>query len=328
MKKAFITGITGQDGSYLAELLLSKGYEVHGLVRPQVFEQTADSLGRIHAIRADITLRPGALEIYESVLEIVKSIQPDECYHLAAVQAPRERSVAHTQEMFAVNINGTFHLLTALRAVAPQCRMYFAGSSEMFGTAEEAPQRETTPFHPRSPYGISKVAGFDLTRHYREEYSMFACSGILYNHESERRGLQFVTRKITNAVAKIKYGLQDNLALGSLDARRDWGYAPEYVEAMWLMLQQERPDDFVIATGTTHSVEEFVAAAFGEVGLDWRQYVTINEQLARGSESTPLVGDAAKARSVLGWQPQTDFAALIKKMVRHDLELLKKTHVS
>jgi len=318
MKKAFITGITGQDGSYLAELLLQKGYEVHGLVRRVAIEDPAQRLGRIRHILDKIILHSGSLESYASIFSVVEKINPDECYHLAA-QSFVAVSFEDSFSTLNTNINGTLYVLAALKECAPHCRFYFAGSSEMFGKVRETPQNEQTPFHPRSPYGISKVAGFDITRNYREAYGMFCCSGILFNHESERRGREFVTRKISSGVAAIKAGRQEKLHLGNLEARRDWGYAPEYVEAMWRMLQQDEPDDYVIATGETHSVGEFAAAAFAAVGLDWHEYVVIDEQLKRPAEVDLLVGDITKAKEKLGWRPQVSFQELVRIMVTHDI---------
>src|SRR5205809_4978367 len=266
-KCALITGITGQDGSYLAEFLLAKGYDVHGIVRRVALHDPEHRLSRILGIRNQIQLHAASMESYASLHQVVESVRPSECYHLAA-QSFVSYSFDDEFSTLNTNINGTHYLLAALKNLAPKCRFYFAGSSEMFGKAEEVPQRETTKFHPRSSYGISKVAGYELTRNYREAYGMHASCGILFNHESPRRGFEFVTRKITSHVAKIKLGLAKDLKLGNLDAYRDWGHAQEYVRAMWLMLQQDEPDDFVIATGKTHSVREFLEMAFGHVGLD------------------------------------------------------------
>ncbi|PIR93561.1 GDP-mannose 4,6-dehydratase [Candidatus Falkowbacteria bacterium CG10_big_fil_rev_8_21_14_0_10_43_10] len=321
MKKALITGITGQDGSYLAELLLNKGYEVHGIVRHVALEEPEHRLWRINSIANRVILHPGSMESYGSIFNIVEKVKPDECYHLAA-QSFVAVSFEDVFSTFNTNINGTLHMLAALKERAPRCKFYFAGSSEMFGKAETIPQNEKTLFHPRSPYGISKAAGFEITRNYREADGIFACSGILFNHESERRGIQFVTRKITDGVARIKLGKQSKLLLGNLDAKRDWGYAPEYVEAMWLMLQQGKPDDYVIATGETHSVKEFAQTAFNAAGLDWRQYVEVDERLKRPAEVDLLIGDISKAREKLSWQPRISFCELVKKMVEHDLERL------
>src|SRR6266446_1575885 len=270
-KKALITGITGQDGSYLAEHLLGLGYEVHGLVRRVALEDPQRRFTRIEHLVDKITLHPASLESYPSIFHVVSRHEFDECYHLAAQSFVAE-SFADGFSTMNTNINGTHYMLAALRELRPQCRFYFAGSSEMFGKVEETPQNEKTRFHPRSPYGISKVAGFELTRNYREAYDMFCVSGILFNHEGPRRGFEFVTRKITSTVARIKLGLANELRLGNLEAKRDWGHACEYVRAMWLMLQQEAPDDFVVATGETHSVREFCEAAFSVVGLDYNEY--------------------------------------------------------
>ena len=317
-KKALITGITGQDGSYLAEYLLSLGYEVHGLVRRVAFEDPQRRFTRIEHLLNKLTLHPSSLESYPSVFHVISKHQFDECYHLAAQSFVAE-SFADGFSTMNTNINGTHYVLAALRELQTQCRFYFAGSSEMFGKVREVPQKETTPFHPRSPYGISKVAGFDLTRNYREAYGMFCLSGILFNHESPRRGFEFVTRKITSGVARIKTGQQTELRLGNLDARRDWGHARDYIRAMHMMLQQDQPEDFVVASGESHTVREFCELAFGEVGLDFHEYVVEDEKFYRPAEVESLIGDATKARSVLGWKPEYTFAGLIKEMVRHDL---------
>ena len=319
MKRAFITGITGQDGSYLAEHLLGLGYEVHGLVRRVALEDPARRFARISHLLDRVRLHPASLESYASIFSIFSKNQFDECYHLAAQSFVAE-SFADGFSTMNTNINGTHYMLAALRELAPGCRFYFAGSSEMFGKVAEVPQREATPFHPRSPYGISKVAGFELTRNYREAYGMFCCSGMLFNHESPHRGYEFVTRKITSTVAKIKLGLADELQLGNLDARRDWGHAADYVRAMWLMLQQEAPDDYVVATGESRSVRDFCEMAFAEAGLDYRDHVRVDERLLRPAEVDLLVGDASKARRVLGWEPRYTFAELVSEMVRADLE--------
>jgi len=316
--RALITGITGQDGSYLAELLTSKGYEVHGLVRRVAFEDPAHRLGRLEAVRDRITLHAASLESFASLFKVVSDIAPDECYHLAA-QSFVSYSFDDEFSTFNSNINGTHYVLAALRQVNPRCKFYFAGSSEMFGKVEEVPQTERTRFHPRSTYGISKVCGYELTRNYREAYDAFAVSGIMFNHESPRRGYEFVTRKISSGVARIVAGQAKELRLGNLDAKRDWGHAREYVDAMWLMLQQSEPDDFVIATGETHSVREFCELAFSTVQLDYRDYVTVDERFFRPAEVELLVGDASKARKVLGWQPQISFQSLVREMVLEDV---------
>ncbi len=323
-KKALITGITGQDGSYLAEHLLSEGYEVHGLVRRVALEDPERRTGRIAHLLDRVTLHAASLESYPSIFSVVSHVEFDECYHLAAQSFVAE-SFADGFSTMNTNINGTHYVLAALRELRPKCRFYFAGSSEMFGKVREVPQKETTPFHPRSPYGISKVAGFELTRNYREAYGMFCASGILFNHEGPRRGFEFVTRKITSTVAKIKLGVASELRLGNLDAKRDWGHARDYVRAMYLILQQEGPDDFVVATGETHSVREFCELAFAEVGLDYREYVKTDPRFQRPAEVDLLVGDSTKARSALGWSPDYTFARLVGEMVQSDLEAVAKS---
>src|SRR6476646_8965424 len=282
-RKAFITGITGQDGSYLAELLLSKDYEVHGLVRRVALEDPAHRLGRIAHVRDRLILHAGSLESFPSLYQIVRQVQPHECYHLAS-QSFVSYSFDDEFSTLNTNINGTHYLLAAVKEAAPACRFYFAGSSEMFGKAEEVPQTELTRFHPRSAYGISKVAGFDLTRNYREAYGLYAACGILFNHESPRRGFEFVTRKITSGVARIRAGAATELKLGNIDAKRDWGHAADYVKAMWLMLQQDEPDDYVVATAETHSVREFAQLAFQYAGLDYQKHVVTDPQLYRPAE--------------------------------------------
>ena len=315
--RALITGITGQDGSYLAELLLSKNYEVHGLVRRVAIEDPKHRLKRIEHLGEKVKLHAGSLESFPSVHQVFREVEPDECYHLAA-QSFVSYSFDDEFSTLQTNINGTHHVLAALRAIVPACRFYFAGSSEMFGKVAETPQRETTRFHPRSAYGISKVAGFDLTRNYREAYGIHASSGILFNHESPRRGYEFVTRKITSGVARIVAGKSDPVRLGNLDAKRDWGHAKDYVEAMWMMLQQDTADDYVVATGHTHSVREFVELAFGTVGLDYREHLVIDPQLYRPAEVELLIGDPAKAAERLGWTSKTGFESLVWEMVEAD----------
>lgn len=317
-KRALITGITGQDGSYLSELLVSKGYEVHGLVRRVALEDPAHRLGRLETIRDEVTLHAASLESFASLFKVVSDVNPDECYHLAA-QSFVSYSFDDEFSTFNTNINGTHFLLAALRQVSPRCRFYFAGSSEMFGKVEEVPQTERTVFHPRSTYGISKVCGYELTRNYREAYDAFAVNGILFNHESPRRGYEFVTRKITSGVARIATGQANELQLGNLEARRDWGHAREYVEAMWRMLQQPEPDDFVVATGETHSVREFCELAFSTVDLDYREYVKVDKRFYRPAEVDLLVGDASKARRVLDWEPKIRFRELVREMVLEDM---------
>jgi GDPmannose 4,6-dehydratase len=320
MKKALITGITGQDGSYLAELLLSKGYQVHGILRRVALEDPEHRLWRIRHILKRIVVHSGSLESFASLFNVVHKIKPDECYHLAAQSFV---SYSFEDEFSTVNsnINGTHYILSAVKELAPKCKFYFAASSEMFGKVKETPQNENTPFHPRSPYGISKVAGFDLTRNYREAYGLFASSGILFNHESPRRGFEFVTRKITNAVARIKFGLDKELRLGNLEAKRDWGFAGDYVEAMWLMLQQNKPDDYVIATGETHTIREFVKLAFNYIGLNYKKYVVIDKNFYRPAEVNILMGDYAKAKKELGWKPKVRFEELVKMMIDADLNM-------
>lgn len=322
MKKAFITGIDGQDGSYLSEFLLDKGYEVHGMVRRVALEDEEHHLWRLKHILGKIKLHPASLESYPSIFKLIEKIKPSECYHLAA-QSFVSYSFEDEFSTINTNINGTHFVLSAVKEKAPKTKFYFAASSEMFGLVRETPQNEKTPFHPRSPYGISKVAGFDLTRNYREAYGLFACNGILFNHESPRRGFEFVTRKITNRIAEIKMGLEKELRLGNLEAKRDWGFAGDYVKAMWLMLQQNKPDDYVIATGETHSVKEFVKLAFEYVGLDWKDYVSVDKTFYRPAEVHLLKGDYSKAKRLLGWKPETDFKGLVKMMVDADLAKLK-----
>lgn len=320
-KRALITGITGQDGSYLAEFLLSKGYEVHGLVRRVALEDPEHRLSRIHSILERVQLHAASLESYASIHHVIEKAKPEECYHLAA-QSFVSYSFDDEFSTLNANINGTHFLLAALKNLAPKCRFYFAGSSEMFGKAEEVPQHERTRFHPRSSYGISKVAGFDLTRNYREAYQMHCSSGILFNHESPRRGFEFVTRKITSGVARIRAGRTTELPLGNLEAKRDWGHAREYVSAMWLMLQQPEPDDYVIATGESHSVREFAELAFAHAGLDYRKYVVQDPTLYRPAEVNVLRGDTAKARRVLGWKHEVSFEELVREMVEADCRAL------
>lgn len=322
-KRALITGITGQDGSYLAELLLKKGYEVHGIVRRVALEDTEHHLWRIRHIMKRLILHSGSMESYASIFKIIENVKPRECYHLAA-QSFVSYSFEDEFSTINTNINGTHFLLSSIKEKSPQCRFYFAGSSEMFGKVREVPQNENTPFHPRSPYGISKVAGFDLTRNYREAYGLYASSGILFNHESPRRGYEFVTRKISMGVARIKLGLADSLMLGNLESKRDWGYAKDYVEAMWLMLQKDKPDDYVVATGETHSVKEFAKIAFACAGLDWKKYVRVDKAFYRPAEVQVLVGDYRKAAAELNWRPKVKFQELIEMMVASDIEMLQK----
>jgi len=329
-RRVLITGITGQDGSYLAELLLTKGYEVHGIVR----RASSFNTGRLQQIYEDIhepnpnlILHYGDLSDGTSLSNLVFSIEPDEIYNLGAQSHVR---VSFDQPLYTVDIGalGTLRLLEAARQLhrRKEVRLYQASSSEMFGKVHEVPQSETTPFHPRSPYACAKVYSYHQTVNYREAYGMFACNGILFNHESPRRGETFVTRKITRAATRIREGLQDKLFLGNLDAKRDWGYAKDYVEAMWLMLQQDEPDDFVIATGETHSVQEFLELTFKEVGLPWRDYVEIDSRYLRPSEVDLLLGDASKTKRVLGWQPKTSFNELVHIMVESDWAIAKSEH--
>lgn len=323
MKRALITGITGQDGSYLAELLLDKGYEIHGLVRRVALEDPAHRLSRIAGILDRITLHAASLEAFPSLYAAIAQVQPQEVYHLAS-QSFVSQSFEDAFSTFRINIDGTHYILESVRLAAPECKVYFAGSSEMFGNAPQSPQNEQTPFSPRSPYGVSKLTGFHLARNYREAYAMFVCSGILFNHESPRRGYEFVTRKITSYAARIKLGLARELPLGNLEARRDWGYAPDYVRAMYMMMQQPVPEDYVVATGETHSVREFCEAAFGTLRLDYREYVTQQPQFYRPGEIHLLQGDASRAREKLGWKPTIDFQQLVQTMVEHDLQTAKE----
>jgi GDPmannose 4,6-dehydratase len=319
MPKALVTGITGQDGSYLAELLLAQGYEVLGMVR----RTSTINFDRIRHFQDQVTLVQGDLLDQVSLINILEEHKPTEVYNLAAqsfVPTSWQQPVL-TGEFTAL---GVTRILDAVRLVNPKIRFYQASSSEMFGKVQEVPQRETTPLYPRSPYGVAKVYGHWITINYRESYDLFACSGILFNHESSRRGLEFVTHKITNSVARIKLGLQKELRLGTLDARRDWGYAPDYVRAMWLMLQQDHPDDYVIATGETHSVQEFCEEAFSYVDLDWRQYVVQDERFMRPAEVDLLVGDASKAGRLLGWEPTVTFRELVRLMIDADLDALRR----
>ncbi|OKY76271.1 MAG: GDP-mannose 4,6-dehydratase [Desulfobulbaceae bacterium DB1] len=322
-KRAFITGITGQDGSYLAELLLAKGYTVYGLVRRVAFEDAAHRMHRIAHLLERMELIPGSLESFPSLYNAIRKTKPDEVYHLAA-QSYVSASFEDEFSTMNANINGTHNILAACRDLVPQARFYFAGSSEMFGRPTQVPQNENTPFDPRSAYGISKVAGFHLTKNYRETYNFFACSGILYNHESPRRGFEFVTRKITSHVAKIKKGLTDRLELGNLDSRRDWGHARKYMEAVWLMLQQPEPKDYVICSGKTHTVREFCKIAFDYVGLDYRDYVHSVQKFYRAdSGGKILIGDPGQAENHLGWRYDFPLEKLVHEMVDHDLSIVR-----
>ena len=322
-KKALITGITGQDGSYLSEFLLKKNYKVHGLVRRVALEDENHRLWRLRHLLDKITLHPASLESYASLVKLIQRIKPHEIYHLGA-QSYVDYSFKDEFSTLNTNINGTHYILSAIKEFSPKTKFYFAGSSEMFGRVREVPQTEKTPFYPRSVYGISKVAGFDLTRNYREAYGLFCCSGILFNHESPRRGFEFVTRKITHAVARIKYGLQKNLKLGNMEAKRDWGHAEDYVKAMWMMLNRRIPEDFVISTGKQYSVRDFARAAFKTVNLDYKKYIKIDKRLERPAEVQTLLGSCSKAKRVLKWKPKYNFQALVKDMVRADLEFVRK----
>jgi GDPmannose 4,6-dehydratase len=319
-KSALVTGVTGQDGSYLAELLLERGYEVHGMVR----RASTEKFDRIEHLRDRITLHQGDLLDQRSLVDTLRASKPDEVYNLAAMSFV---AVSWTQPTLTAEFTGVgvTRMLEAVREACPGARFYQASSSEMFGKVREIPQTESTPFYPRSPYGVAKAYGHFITVNYRESYDLFACSGILFNHESPRRGLEFVTRKITWHAAAIKHGLRDELALGNLDAERDWGYAKDYVEAMYLMLQEDTPEDYVIATNKTHTVRECVQIAFDEAGLpDWESYVRIDPQYLRPAEVDQLIGDPAKAKERLGWEPTTSFEELIRLMTRSDLELLAR----
>lgn len=319
MKRALITGVTGQDGSYLAELLLDKGYEVHGVVRrasTETFERINHLSGKVHLHQADLLDQL-------SIIEVMKATDPDEVYNLAAQSfVPTSwKQPALTAEFTAV---GVTKVLEAIRLLGPdRIRFYQASSSEMFGKVQQVPQTEDTPFYPRSPYGVAKVYGHWITVNYRESYNMFCCSGILFNHESERRGREFVTRKVTDGVARIKLGMARELRLGNLDAKRDWGFAGDYVRAMWLMLQQDRPDDYVVSTGKTYTVRRLVELAFQAVGLDWEKYVVIDPALVRPAEVELLIGDPAKAKAKLGWEPEVTFEQLVERMVKADLARLQ-----
>ncbi len=322
MKKALITGISGQDGSYLSELLLEKGYEVHGIVRRESIEDPDHKLPNIRHLLKDLILHQGALGDHITLYKLCKKIEPDECYHLAASSFV-SYSFDNEFEVFNSNFSATHYLVSTLREVRPDCRLFFAGSSEMFGEPKSSPQNEETPFNPKSIYGISKVASTHLIRNYREKEKLHASVGILYNHESPRRGRQFVTRKITSTVAKIRAGLARELTLGNLDAERDWGYAPDTVKAMWDIVQQQRPDDFIIATGKLHTVRDFVSEAFRQVGLNYQDYVKTDERFFRSSEQNPLCGDPSKIAKVLGWKCGKELPEIIAEMIEEDTRLLK-----
>ena len=325
MKKvALITGITGQDGSYLAEFLIKKKYQVHGIVRRVALEDRSHRLWRIKHILKKIHIHAASLESYASLVRIIQKIKPTEIYHLAA-QSYVDYSFRDEFSTLNTNINGTHYLLSAVKDFSPKTKFYFAGSSEMFGKVQQVPQNEKTPFYPRSAYGISKVTGHDLTRNYREAYNLFCCTGILFNHESPRRGFEFVTRKISHGVAKIKLGMEKKLMLGNLDAKRDWGHAKDYVEAMWIMLQKKKPDDFVVSTGKQHSVREFAKLAFAVAGLDYKKHVFVDKNLFRPAEVNTLLGNYSKARRILKWKPKISFKNLVKDMVESDIQSIIKS---
>jgi GDPmannose 4,6-dehydratase len=325
MKKiALITGITGQDGSYLSELLLEKGYEIHGIVRRVALEDERHRLWRLRKILKDINLHAGSLESYASLFNIIMKIKPTEVYHLAA-QSYVGYSFEDEFSTLNININGTHYLLSAVKEFAEsKLKFYFAGSSEMFGKVKAIPQNEDTFFNPRSSYGISKVTGYYLTKNYRDAYNLHASNGILFNHESPRRGFEFVTRKISHAVARIKKGSKEKLKLGNLKAKRDWGHAKDFVEAMWLMLQKDKPGDYVVGTGEQHSVEEFAKKAFSHVGLNYKDHIIIDQKLVRPAEVDTLLADCSKAKKNLKWKPKISFDDLIANMVEHDLEDVSK----
>tara|TARA_Y100000591_G_C21769809_1_gene664949 strand:+ start:216 stop:1193 length:978 start_codon:yes stop_codon:yes gene_type:complete len=322
IKKALITGITGQDGSYLAEFLLKKKYKVYGIVRRVALEDESHRLWRIKHLLKKIKLKSASLESYASLVKIIQKIKPDEIYHLGA-QSYVSYSFEDEFSTLNTNINGTHYILSAIKDFSPKTKFYFAGSSEMFGKVQKKIQDENTRFYPRSAYGISKVAGFELTKNYREAYNIFACTGILFNHESPRRGFEFVTRKISSSVAKIKYGKQKYIYLGNINAKRDWGHAIDYVKAMWLMLQQKKPSDFVIGTGRKNSVKDFLKIAFSIAGLDYRKYLKIDKSLLRPSEVETLRANYSKAKKILKWKPTINFEKLVKEMVIEDLKYFK-----
>lgn len=322
MKKALITGINGQDGSYLAELLLSKGYDVHGIVRRESIEDPSHRLRNITHILDRIQLHVGSVDNHLSIYKIVNEVRPSECYHLAASSFV-SYSFDDEISVLSNNFNSTHFLLASIHELVPQCRFYFAGSSEMFGEPEKAPQDENSRFKPRSIYGISKVAGYHLVSNFRRQHGLFACTGILYNHESPRRGYEFVTRKVTSAVARIHLQLLNSLEVGNMDAHRDWGYAPEYVDAMWRMVNHDEPGDYVIASGRTHTVREFIDMAFRVVGLDYNDWVRVNPAYFRPEKDIPLIGNSAKASQVLGWKAEKTLEEIVEEMVLADIQLLQ-----
>ena len=323
-KTALITGITGQDGSYLAELLLSKGYKVHGIIRRIALEDETHRLWRIRKILNEITLHSGSLESYARIFNIILKIKPNEIYHLGA-QSYVDYSFEDEFSTFSMNINGTHYMLSAVKElIDSKVKFYFAASSEMFGRVKESPQNENTPFHPRSAYGVSKVTGFHLVKNYREAYKLHASNGILFNHESPRRGFEFVTRKISQGVARIKKGFQKKIKLGNIKSKRDWGHAIDYVNAMWLMLQQENGGDYVIGTGKQHTVEEFAQRAFAHVGLNYKDHVVIDKKFMRPAEVDTLLADYTKAKKILKWKPKITFDDLVIGMVEHDLRHVKE----
>ena len=320
-KVALISGITGQDGSYLAELLLDKGYNVHGIVRRVALEDATHRLWRLRNILKDLTLHAASLESYASLFKIVQTVKPDEIYHLAA-QSYVVYSFEDEFSTLNTNINGTHYILSAAKEFSKNLKFYFAGSSEMFGKVKQIPQDESTPFHPRSPYGISKTAGHYLTRNYREAYKLHASTGILFNHESPRRGFEFVTRKISFAIARIKKGFQKKLKLGNMKSKRDWGHAQDYVKAMWSMLQQDTPGDYVVGTGVEHSVEDFAKKAFAHVDLNYKDYIVIDNNLIRLTEVDTLLANYSKAKKILKWEPKVSFDNLVIGMVESDLKFI------
>ena len=322
-KIALITGITGQDGSYLTDFLLKKKYKVHGIVRRVAQENEDHRFWRLRHVIKKITIHAASLENYASLARIIQKIKPDEIYHLGA-QSYIDYAFKDEFSTMNTNINGTHYILSAIKDFSPKSKFYFAGSSEMYGKVEEIPQTENTKFYPRSVYGISKVAGFELTRNYREAYNLFCCSGILFNHESPRRGFEFVTRKITHSVARIKLGIQKELRLGNIEAKRDWGHAKDYVSAMWLMLNRKNPDDFLISSGKQHSVKDFLKLAFSLVDLDYKKYLIIDNSLERPSDVQTLLGNSNKAKKLLGWKIKIGFKDLVKDMLDNDSAFVKK----